>query len=56
MDVGRVQIHGLVVNMHMFGDWHSVVQEIRSALLFKNGKDARKAGKESETISYSPMK
>jgi hypothetical protein len=32
------------------------VQEIRSALLFENGKDARKAGKESETIHTLPMK
>jgi hypothetical protein len=25
-------------------DWHHSAQEIRSALLFENGKDARKAG------------
>jgi hypothetical protein len=26
VDVGRVQIHGLVVNMHMFSPWNVFVE------------------------------
>jgi hypothetical protein len=36
------------------GDWHSVVQEIRSTLPFENGKNARKADKESKTSHTLP--